>query len=72
MMTPRKYSHNSCVVTIAMLDQFKPRELPGSDPGETYEETDVLLLESAWYAALDVDFTCLQQGEAGWIAMGRC
>ena len=29
--TPRKYRWETCVVTIAMLDQFRPRELPGSD-----------------------------------------
>ena len=71
IMTPRKYSHDSCVATIAMLNQFKPRELPGSDIWDNYEETDVALLENAWYAALTVDFACLQYDSAGWIAMGR-
>ena len=69
--TPRRYSHGSCVVTIAMLNQFRPGELPGSDSGERYEETGVALLESAWYAALTVDLACLQYGRAGWNAMGR-
>ena len=71
IMTPRKYRHDSCVVTMAMLNQFKPRELPGSEDRERYEETDVALLESAWYAALAVDYACLQYGSAGWTAMGR-
>ena len=71
IMTPRKYIHNSCVVTIATLDQFVSEELPGSDPSKKYEETDVALLEDAWYAASTVDFACLQYGRAGWIAMGR-
>ena len=56
---------------MAMLNRFKRRELPGSDVRERYEETDVALLENAWYAALTVDFACLQYGSAGWIAMGR-
>ena len=56
---------------MAMLNDFNPRELPGSEDGERYEETDVALLESAWYAALTVDYACLQYGSAGWIAMGR-
>ena len=71
IMTLRKYVHNSCVVTIATLDQFIPEELPGSDPSKKYEETDVALLEDAWYAASTVDFACLQHGSAGWIAFGR-
>ena len=30
------------------------------------------LLENAWYAALTMDYACLQYGKAGWVAMGRC
>ena len=69
--TPRKYSHNSCVVTIAMLDQFHPRELPGTDFRERYEETDVAEFATLWEAALRVYFECARFSNAGWIATGE-
>lgn len=71
MVTPRKYEYRTCVVTIAMLDQFRPRELPGSDFRERYEETDVAMFENVWDAALKVEFSCGRWGEAGWVALGK-
>lgn len=71
MVTPRKYEYRTCVITIAMLDQFRPRELPGSDFRERYEETDVAMFENVWDAALKVEFSCGRWGEAGWVALGK-
>ena len=59
------------MVTIAMLDQFQPLELPGSDFRKRYEETDVATFEGVWDAAIKVDFNCGRDGEAGWVAMGK-
>ena len=69
--TPHRYLFDTCVVIIAMLDQFQPRELPGSDFRERYEDTDVGLFQSIWDAALKVDFRCGHDGKAGWVAMGK-
>ena len=71
IMTPRKYELGTCVVIIAMLDQFQPRELPGSDLRERYEETDVGRFENVWNAAAKIDFKCGRKGDAGWVAMGK-
>lgn len=71
IMTPRKYEWRTCVVTIAMLDQFQPRELPGSDFRERYEETDVATFEGVWHAAMNIEFRCGRDGKAGWVAMGK-
>ena len=69
--TPRKYVYKSCVVTVAMLDQFRPRELPGSDFRERYEETDVAGFSGLWEAALKAYFECVRFGHAGWSATGE-
>ena len=69
--TPRKYAFRTCVVTVAMLDQFRPRELPGSDFRERYEETDVTTFDEVWDAALEVEIWCGRAGKAGWIALGK-
>lgn len=71
IMTPRKYEHLTCVVIVAMLDQFRPQELPGDDFRERYKETDVAMFEGVWSAAVRVDFWCGRYGKAGWVAMGR-
>ncbi len=71
IMTPRKYVHGTCVITVAMLDQFRPQELPGSDFRERYEERDVATFFGVWDAALKVDFGCGRFGQAGWVAMGK-
>ncbi|CAD6571457.1 MAG: hypothetical protein ASARMPREDX12_004542 [Alectoria sarmentosa] len=71
IVTPRKYEYRTCVVTIAMLDRFQPRELPGSDFRERYEETDVAKFEGVWSAAVTVDFNCGRFGKAGWVVMGE-
>ena len=70
-MTPRKYELGTCVVTIAMLDRFGPRELPGSDFRQRYQETDVARFEEIWSAAVRIDFSCGHDLEAGWVAMGK-
>lgn len=70
-MTPRMYEYGTCVVTIAMMDRFQPRELPGSDFRERYEETDVATFDAMWHAAMKVDFECVRHGKAGWVAAGE-
>lgn len=71
IVTPKKYEYLTCVVIIAMLDRFQPRELPGDEFRERYKETDVAMFEGVWNAALRVDFECGTYGNAGWVAMGR-
>lgn len=71
IVTPRKYAYGTCVVTIAMLDQFRPRELPGSDFRERYDETDVATFDAIWDTAIKVDFVCGRYGHAGWVAAGE-
>ena len=53
-----------------MLDHFRPRELPGSDSGQRYEETDVMTFEEVWSAAFRIEYDCRYHAEAGWLAMG--
>ena len=69
--TPRKYVTGSCVVTVAMMDQFRPRELPGSDFSKRYEETDIATFQSVWEAALKVYFDCGRFRKGGWFATGK-
>ena len=69
--TPRRYIYRTCVVTVAMLDQFRPQELPGSDFRERYEETDISTFSAVWEAALKVYFECGRFRKAGWAAMGK-
>ena len=71
IMTPRKYRWKTCVVTIAMLNHFRPRELPGSDSRERYEQTDVATFEQVWSAAFSIEFNCRYNWEAGWLPMGK-
>ena len=71
IVTPIKFEYLTCVVTIAMLDRFQPRELPGSDFRKRYEETDVAKFEDVWSAAVTVDFNCGRFGKAGWVVMGK-
>lgn len=71
IMTPRKYEMGTCVVIIAMLDQFQPQELPGSDFRKRYEATDVAMFEGVWDAAAKIDFKCGPREAAGWVAMGK-
>ena len=54
-----------------MMDRFRPRELPGWDFRERYEETDVATFDSVWYAASNVQFWCVEKEKAGWVALGK-
>lgn len=71
IVTPRRYTCGTCVLTIAMMDRFRPRELPGWDFRERYEETDVATFDSVWYAASNVQFWCVEKEKAGWVALGK-
>ena len=71
IVTPRKYRWNTCVVTIAMLDHFRPRELPGSDFRMRYEQTDVATFEQIWSATFTIEYNCRYHAAAGWLAMGK-
>ncbi|KAL8826604.1 MAG: hypothetical protein Q9191_003699 [Dirinaria sp. TL-2023a] len=71
MKTPRRYTVGACTLVLAMMDIFKPGELPNQPKGPFYE-TDIATYSDLHFAALNVELHCvvLRHG-GGYGAVGR-